>query len=570
MLENGDVAGATRILNQRWVSLPGGSQATQRPERYEEWRRMTSPQQGTPDPAKPGRQQSAPTATPQPQAVPPTGTPTLLPPLGKGQRYVATPSVPYEEIPETSRSKDYFSRRGITPNQVKGDVRRIQTPYGPINVHKDAVADFTGFYRDLKALGAPIDKLGSYNVRRKAYGSGWSAHAFATATDFNDAAHINSPALRKWLDEHREEFVNLQRKWNIYQSTPGDEPHLEWYGPHGSYLDDKGNPVSGTGAAASGKPSQQRGAIPSGAMPRPKPDTLAFTPDAPTGKPLGDTKLPDWVTSPSAWHVPETRFQGQPSPNQAGGASPEDLSYLGSHGAHNTIRSQNVGPEVTGGVLPPTNREFAARLRAAGEAYKKETGQEPRYGEMTRDKATQQVYWDRYVRSGYNRNYIAARPGRSNHQPGNAADVPHGPFLDWLHNNGSRFGLDFPVLRKTGKDPVHTEMDPRYKGPNFYKPTTKPSQLDANKAFEGPHNPIPYTAESQRAREESHNERIRTLNPIHRLRVNDTHLDNAYIKWHRHPSSNQTGLDEHINKDDKPPTGIESDATGGGRIESPA
>jgi hypothetical protein len=129
-----------------------------------------------------------------------------------------------------------------------------------------------------------------------------------------------------------------------------------------------------------------------------------------SGKPVGVTRLP----APS---------NAASSPSNA--ASSGDLDYLSAHGGHSTLNGKSGAVGGAMGFDP----EFAARLRAAGEAYEKETGQKPRYGEADRDAATQAKYWEE---SGHGTKYPAAPPGRSRHQSGNAMDLPSGGFRDWL------------------------------------------------------------------------------------------------------------------------------------------
>jgi hypothetical protein len=145
----------------------------------------------------------------------------------------------------------------------------------------------------------------------------------------------------------------------------------------------------------------------------------------------------------------------------AGGAGYQsDLDYLTQHGGHDTIGGKSV-PAGTPGSYKQENPEFVARLRAAGEAYKRETGQAPVYGELSRDEATQATYYDRYRRG---LGGIAARPGRSRHQGGEAGDLPDSGFRRWLKSGHSgEFGLHFPVRG----DAPHVQADPSYQGHAF-------------------------------------------------------------------------------------------------------
>ena len=135
--------------------------------------------------------------------------------------------------PGATQRYNYFEKQ--QPN--KADLRVVDTPYGKITVHKDAASDYQGFYNDLKTEGAPIKKLGSYNLRKKRWGKDWSAHAYSAATDLDDEVQI-SPAMKKWILANPERWANLKKKWNMGQpltdkdQTGGKDPaHVEWRGP---------------------------------------------------------------------------------------------------------------------------------------------------------------------------------------------------------------------------------------------------------------------------------------------------------------------------------------------------
>jgi hypothetical protein len=126
----------------------------------------------------------------------------------------------------------------------------------------------------------------------------------------------------------------------------------------------------------------------------------------------------------------------------------DDLKFLEQRGGH------NLGVDA-----PQFSPEMAARLRAAGEVYESETGRRAVFGELSRgyDPKTGEPVQAKYYREFLAGGGLAARPGHSRHERGLAADIPAGPFLNWMHQNGERFGI---VFRLGDKDPVHAELAP--------------------------------------------------------------------------------------------------------------
>jgi hypothetical protein len=155
-----------------------------------------------------------------------------------------------------------------------------------------------------------------------------------------------------------------------------------------------------------------------------------------------------------------TPERGEPTFANIGGGS--DLDYIAAHGGHSsTLQNGKIVPGHPGASIP-IDPELAARMRTAGEAYTKETGKQPQFGEMDRGSDVQAVYYNRYKHGGN----IAAPPGGSRHQSGKAVDTPRGDFLDWLHKgNASKYGLHFPVYERTGKDYGHMEASSSFKRP---------------------------------------------------------------------------------------------------------
>lgn len=150
-----------------------------------------------------------------------------------------------------------------------------------------------------------------------------------------------------------------------------------------------------------------------------------------------------------------------------GGTYESDMSFLRARGGHDARSSNQEG------ALHP---EMAARLAAAGRSYEQLTGKRANYGEMFRDRARQAEYYARY-RSG--RGGLAAPPGRSRHEGGEATDVPRGGFLDYLHRGGgAQHGLGFLKGSAFIKDPVHVQMERGFKGTVPNRGVAQPKELD--------------------------------------------------------------------------------------------
>ena len=183
---------------------------------------------------------------------------------------------------------------------------------------------------------------------------------------------------------------------------------------------------------------------------------------------------------------PGKEYQTGPQPGSEKPSAPasnapasnaDDFAFLSERGAHSTVGGVNQPLGTTMGFNP----ELAARLAAAGRDFEaSHPDVRARYGEGDRDIATQAQYW---ADSHHGRDYKVAPPGHSLHQGGNAMDIPYrdnkNPFWNWLREgNMDRYGINFPVKG----DPPHIQMNPAYKGDNFYNPTAdqqKPSEPQA-------------------------------------------------------------------------------------------
>jgi len=130
-------------------------------------------------------------------------------------------------------------------NRISGDpyspenlqnITGVDTPYGKINVRKDAALAFSGFYNDLNDLGFPMKNApGSFNIRQKRSagaghnpGQGWSQHSFANATDIGNQTHFTEEQKR-WLEKNPGALERIKAKWGM-RSPQNDEPHIEFMG----------------------------------------------------------------------------------------------------------------------------------------------------------------------------------------------------------------------------------------------------------------------------------------------------------------------------------------------------
>jgi hypothetical protein len=143
----------------------------------------------------------------------------------------------------------------------------------------------------------------------------------------------------------------------------------------------------------------------------------------------------------------------------AEGATGPWLDYLNSHGAHASVVKDGKVVSVplgTPGQYNNIDPAFGHRLSRAAQAYKAQTGMEPRFGEGSRGNDVQAVHYKNLEggRLGPVAHPADATHKGSNHLQGEADDIPKGPFLNWMRANAFRYGLAFPVKNDSG----HVEM----------------------------------------------------------------------------------------------------------------
>lgn len=149
-------------------------------------------------------------------------------------------------------------------------------------------------------------------------------------------------------------------------------------------------------------------------------------------------------------------------------------SHLG--GERAKIRGHTIADEETGRVPRPSsaeflktrsgkariegvNPEFADRLTRAAQDYEAQTGSKARFESVKRSTEEQAEIYQRHQQMpGGVAAHPAAPPGSSRHERGEAADIPDGPFLNWMHQNGEKYGLEFLKGRTGQNDPGHVQM----------------------------------------------------------------------------------------------------------------
>ncbi len=132
---------------------------------------------------------------------------------------------------------NYFQHRGDAPIRDPKQLAIIDTKWGKLRVHPEAADDFATFYSKLAEYNAPVGTAGTYNLRQKRWGGGWSSHSYAAAHDIGDSQFF-SPAMAQWIRANPEKWKEALASGNIGQPLTdasmvgGKDPaHVEWKGP---------------------------------------------------------------------------------------------------------------------------------------------------------------------------------------------------------------------------------------------------------------------------------------------------------------------------------------------------
>lgn len=119
------------------------------------------------------------------------------------------------------------------------------------------------------------------------------------------------------------------------------------------------------------------------------------------------------------------------------------------------LRSRGQGRAAGPGRVEALDRDFSGRLRTAIEDAEKATGQKAVVQDFKRTTQEQAEAYQRY-RTG--QGGLAAPPGSSRHEIGQAADIGDGPVQAWLHANAAKYGLEFLPGRAGQVDPGHIQL----------------------------------------------------------------------------------------------------------------
>lgn len=207
------------------------------------------------------------------------------------------------------------------------------------------------------------------------------------------------------------------------------------------------------------------------------------------GMALLTTRPGDNAPVREAFYVGRQMDQQRRAEQQAAAQAQRDeenfLRLIGGGGGQQPAPAGSAGPSAP---LPPDIRAFfadrapglnvdgmdptfAGALAQAAADYERETGQRASFTSLVRDGATQAQLYANYTQqpvvwegSTYSPNVgpgqqgLAAPPGQSRHQHGAAADLPDGPFLQWMQANAARYGLGFLPGDAGRNDPGHIQL----------------------------------------------------------------------------------------------------------------
>lgn len=139
---------------------------------------------------------------------------------------------------------------------------------------------------------------------------------------------------------------------------------------------------------------------------------------------------------------------GAPPPTPAGGQGQPPAQFQGDWAPF--LAERAPGARVEG--MDPA---FAGSLAQAAADFERETGQRATFASLARTTEEQAELYASYQRGEIG---LAAPPGQSRHERGAAADIPSGPFLEWMHQNAGRYGLGFLSGDAFSRDPGHVQL----------------------------------------------------------------------------------------------------------------
>jgi len=111
----------------------------------------------------------------------------------------------------------------------------------------------------------------------------------------------------------------------------------------------------------------------------------------------------------------------------------------------------------SGARIAGLNQDFAGRLHTAVDDAERATGEKAKIDSLKRTSEEQAALYARYQAG---QGGLAAPPGQSLHEKGEAADIHDGKVLDWLHRHASEYGLEFLKGKAFENDSGHIQMAP--------------------------------------------------------------------------------------------------------------
>jgi hypothetical protein len=138
-------------------------------------------------------------------------------------------------------------------------------------------------------------------------------------------------------------------------------------------------------------------------------------------------------------------------------AADEDMRRVLRPETQDFLESRSGAARVEG-VRP----EFAERLTQAAKDYEAATGGKARFESLKRTTDEQAELYRKYT---HGQGGLAAPPGQSRHERGEAGDIPDGPFLDWMHQNAGRYGLEFLKGDALKNDAGHIQLAAEFSNP---------------------------------------------------------------------------------------------------------
>ena len=119
------------------------------------------------------------------------------------------------------------------------------------------------------------------------------------------------------------------------------------------------------------------------------------------------------------------------------------------------LAERGIGDQASGDRVARLNPTFRNRLANAIRDAERATGSKAVIRSAYRSEEEQAAAYARFI-SG--KGGLAAKPGKSRHQYGLAADINDGPVLAWLHKNAEQYGLSFLKGNAFKNDTGHIQI----------------------------------------------------------------------------------------------------------------